>query len=150
MGTRGGLLVSPHQGSLRSRRSGKASQQDERQKLELAERGMPAGGGFRPLRHRIEARISERTSRLAEHQGWTELDRLGNNPRSVGGTMSADHKRTVSHPSSFITSIRVHRNSGPASSRFNFDRVAIVRHNSEIRAELVFGRHLTQSLRIVM
>ena len=87
-------------------------------------------------RQRIEARIVERTSKLAEHQGWSELDRLGRDPRTVWETMSADDKRTVCH--TFIASIRVHRRrSAPASQQFNPERVTVTWRSDEIRAALV-------------
>ncbi len=87
-------------------------------------------------RQRIEARIAERTSRLAEHQGWSELDELGKDPRSVWEAMSADGKRTVCH--TFIASIRVRRRrSAPASNQFNPERVTVIWRTDEIRAALV-------------
>jgi hypothetical protein len=71
---------------------------------------------------------------LAEHQGWSELDKLGKDVRSGWETMSADEKRTIGK--CFISSIRVFRRTGPATNQFNPDRVTIIWRNDDIRAEL--------------
>ena len=49
MGTGDGLLVARIKGAFAAEEARKASQRGKRKKLELAERGMPSGGGFRPF-----------------------------------------------------------------------------------------------------